>query len=68
MLANVAHPIHSIEPNHTLRWATGRPPFVKPGASFIVRNHNFREAPWDKWHGFVGEILDRMQPGIASRK
>ena len=39
-----------------------------PGASFIVRNHNFREAPWDKWHGFVGEILDRMQPAIASRK
>ena len=33
-----------------------------PGASFIVRNHNFREAPWGKWHGIVGEILDRMEP------
>jgi 4-hydroxyphenylacetate 3-monooxygenase len=31
-----------------------------PGASFIVRNHNFREAPWPKWHGLVDDILARM--------
>jgi 4-hydroxyphenylacetate 3-monooxygenase len=31
-----------------------------PGASFIVRNHNFREAPWGKWHALVDDILKRM--------
>ena len=33
-----------------------------PGASFIVRNHNFREAPWGKWHGVIDSILERMKP------
>jgi 4-hydroxyphenylacetate 3-monooxygenase len=37
-----------------------------PGASFIVRNHNFREAPWGKWHGMVDGILARMQPDAAN--
>ena len=37
-----------------------------PGASFIVRNHNFREAPWGKWHGMVDSILARMQPEAAN--
>ncbi|QCI66591.1 4-hydroxyphenylacetate 3-hydroxylase family protein [Phreatobacter stygius] len=32
-----------------------------PGASFVVRNHNYREAPWDKFHGLVDEITARMQ-------
>lgn len=32
-----------------------------PGASFIVRNHNHREAPWGQWHKMVDEILDRME-------
>lgn len=37
-----------------------------PGASFIVRGHNHREAPWDRWHGMVDEILGRMTlPGRA---
>lgn len=31
-----------------------------PGASFIVRGHNFREAPWDEFHSRVDSILDRM--------
>ncbi len=32
-----------------------------PGASFIVRSHNFREAPWGKWHAMVDDITTRMQ-------
>ena len=31
-----------------------------PGASFIVRNHNYREAPWGKFHGLVDQITERM--------
>jgi 4-hydroxyphenylacetate 3-monooxygenase len=31
------------------------------GASLIVRNHNHREAPWDRWHGVVDSILERME-------
>lgn len=27
------------------------------GASFIVRNHNFREAPWDDYHAIVDNLL-----------
>ena len=27
------------------------------GASFIVRNHNFREAPWDDYHAMVDGLL-----------
>ncbi len=27
------------------------------GASFIVRNHNFREAPWDDYHRAVDELM-----------
>ena len=27
------------------------------GASFIVRNHNHREAPWDEFHKIVGDLL-----------
>ncbi|MCU4652744.1 hypothetical protein N8I71_07865 [Roseibacterium sp. SDUM158016] len=35
-----------------------------PGASFIVRGHSFREAPWDRFHAMVDGILDRMElPG-----
>ena len=36
-----------------------------PGASFVVRNHNYREAPWDKWHAVVDGILQRMHPASA---
>lgn len=40
-----------------------------PGASFIVRNHNHREAPWEAWHGMVDSILDRMEvPGGSTLK
>jgi 4-hydroxyphenylacetate 3-monooxygenase len=27
------------------------------GASFIVRNHSFREAPWSQFHGIVDELM-----------
>ena len=27
------------------------------GASFIVRNHNFREAPWDDFHAYADDLL-----------
>jgi 4-hydroxyphenylacetate 3-monooxygenase len=27
------------------------------GASFIVRHHNFREAPWERFHGVVEELM-----------
>ena len=27
------------------------------GASFIVRNHSFREAPWEEFHGVVDDLL-----------
>ena len=29
------------------------------GASFIIRNHNFREAPWEHFHG----VVDRLMAG-----
>ncbi|MFF8473426.1 4-hydroxyphenylacetate 3-hydroxylase family protein [Streptomyces sp. NPDC015414] len=28
------------------------------GAGFIVRGHNYREAPWDHFHGIVDGLLD----------
>jgi 4-hydroxyphenylacetate 3-monooxygenase len=27
------------------------------GASFIIRNHNFREAPWDDFHAYADDLL-----------
>jgi 4-hydroxyphenylacetate 3-monooxygenase len=27
------------------------------GASFIVRNHNFREAPWNHYHRVVDDLM-----------
>ena len=27
------------------------------GASFIVRNHNFREAPWEHFHKVVEDLM-----------
>jgi 4-hydroxyphenylacetate 3-monooxygenase len=27
------------------------------GASFIVRNHNFREAPWAHYHKVVDDLM-----------
>jgi len=27
------------------------------GASFIIRNHNFREAPWDHYHKVVDDLM-----------
>jgi 4-hydroxyphenylacetate 3-monooxygenase len=27
------------------------------GASFIVRNHAFRETPWDEFHGIVDGLM-----------
>jgi 4-hydroxyphenylacetate 3-monooxygenase len=27
------------------------------GAGFIVRGHNFREAPWDRFHGVVDDLM-----------
>lgn len=31
------------------------------GPYFVVRNHSFREAPWDEFHALVDRILDGMQ-------
>ena len=28
------------------------------GASFIIRNHNYREAPWDDFDAVVDGLLD----------
>ena len=28
------------------------------GASFIVRNHSFRETPWDDFHRVVDELME----------
>jgi 4-hydroxyphenylacetate 3-monooxygenase len=33
-----------------------------PGALFVVRNHNFREAPWAEWTAMVDRLMTRMQP------
>ncbi len=33
------------------------------GASFIVRGHNFREAPWEQFHGVVDGLLDKPLAG-----
>ncbi|MBV9077372.1 MAG: 4-hydroxyphenylacetate 3-monooxygenase [Methylobacteriaceae bacterium] len=33
-----------------------------PGALFVVRNHNFREAPWAEWTAMVDGLLARMEP------
>jgi 4-hydroxyphenylacetate 3-monooxygenase len=27
------------------------------GASFIIRNHNFREAPWEGFHKVVADLM-----------
>jgi 4-hydroxyphenylacetate 3-monooxygenase len=27
------------------------------GASFIVRNHNYREAPWDEFHAYADDLM-----------
>jgi 4-hydroxyphenylacetate 3-monooxygenase len=27
------------------------------GASFIIRNHNFRETPWDDFHKVVDDLM-----------
>jgi 4-hydroxyphenylacetate 3-monooxygenase len=35
------------------------------GASFIVRNHNFREAPWDGYHKVVDDLMGSY--GIEAR-
>ena len=32
------------------------------GASFVVLNHSFREAPWDHFHGLVEKIMAEMTP------
>jgi 4-hydroxyphenylacetate 3-monooxygenase len=33
-----------------------------PGASFVVRNHNYREAPWKAWQDRIDSRLERMTP------
>lgn len=38
------------------------------GASFIVRNHNHREAPWDRWHATVDSVLARMETAGDERR
>jgi len=37
------------------------------GASFIVRNHSFREAPWDRFHAVVDDLMAGYDyPGAAA--
>ena len=31
------------------------------GASFIIRNHNWREAPWDRFH----QVVDKLMAGYG---
>jgi 4-hydroxyphenylacetate 3-monooxygenase len=35
------------------------------GASFIIRNHNFREAPWPRFHKVVDDLMGSY--GIPSK-
>ena len=41
------------------------------GASFIVRNHAYRETPWENYHRIVDELLDSYdiptEDALASR-
>ena len=40
------------------------------GASFIVRNHNFREAPWESYHKVVDDLMasyDVPEAGKAAK-
>ena len=40
------------------------------GPSFVVRNHSWREAPWDEFHGVVDRVLAGMHvpPAPAGKK
>ena len=39
------------------------------GASFIVRNHNYREAPWDDFHGVVDSLMASYEyPGESAAR
>jgi 4-hydroxyphenylacetate 3-monooxygenase len=31
------------------------------GASFVVRNHSWREAPWAEFHRVVDQLLERVE-------
>lgn len=33
------------------------------GAHFVVRNHNFREAPWQAFHGLVDKVIAEASEG-----
>jgi 4-hydroxyphenylacetate 3-monooxygenase len=35
------------------------------GASFIIRNHNFREAPWEHYHALVDEAMSNYDVPAA---
>src|SRR5262249_18094743 len=35
------------------------------GAHFVVRNHNFREAPWQKFHSMVDDVLRDARESAA---
>jgi 4-hydroxyphenylacetate 3-monooxygenase len=38
------------------------------GASFIIRNHSFRETPWDHFHGVVDTLMDSYDVPEAPAK
>jgi 4-hydroxyphenylacetate 3-monooxygenase len=39
------------------------------GASFIVRNHSFRETPWDEFHGIVDGLMASYDvPGETAKR
>ena len=32
------------------------------GASFIIKNHSYRETPWDYFDGVVDNVMDKYDP------
>lgn len=38
------------------------------GASFIVRNHNYREAPWEQYHKVVDDLMASYDIPVAGGK
>jgi 4-hydroxyphenylacetate 3-monooxygenase len=38
------------------------------GASFIIRNHNFREAPWEHFHKVVDDLMASYDVPAAAAK
>ena len=35
---------------------------IYAGASFIIKNHSYRETPWDYFDGVVDNVMDKYDP------